>query len=1089
MQLCPNCGEENPDRFRLCGFCGTQLAPEEVAQEVRKTVTVVFSDLKGSTNLGEKLDTESLREVLNVYFNAMREVLERHGGTVEKYIGDAIMCVFGLPKLHEDDALRAVRAAYEMKLTLEEVNQRLEEGWGVRLENRTGVNTGEVVAGDVSTGQRLVTGDTVNTAARLEQSAPTCEILIGEPTYRLVRDAVEVEEVEPLELKGKAERVPAYRLVSVAEGEEGVARRLDSPMVGRGDELAILMAALDRAEGGHSSELVTVFGPAGVGKSRLLREFLNRAAGRVRVLRGHCLSYGEGITFWPLGEAIREAVGITNDDSLEAARSKLDAFAGEEGREAAQRVAAAIGLSDDAFPVQETFWGARRLVELMSRDQPTVMLIDDIHWAEDTFLELLTYLVDAVEAPLVLVCSSRPDLLEEHTEWSQEKDNVHRIILQPLSENESSEVAQNLLGSSLDEAVRTRIVEAAQGNPLFVEQMLSMLIDDRIVERSPEGTWILIGDLGSITIPPTIAALLTARLDRLGLVERTVIERGSVIGQVFFRGAVEALVPESVSPDVEASLHGLERKELIHPDEATMVGQETYRFQHILIRDAAYHGLLKRTRAELHERFVDWLEHIASDRVMEFEEIRGYHLYEAYLIRVQLGPLDDHGIEVGMRGSRYLASAGRRASARGDMPAAASLLQRAAALLADGHRDRPRLLLEAGEALIELGEFALADSVLERALEDAEAQDDRAVGTTIKLARLNQRYSTEAEGSEERVIEEVHQAIPVLEALDYHEGLARAWRLLTLVHWTALRYSEAQTAAERAIEHARAASSRTLEVRYLSALAACAVWGPTPVPEAIRRCEEILAAATGDRKAEAVTLLYLSHLEAMNRDFDRARDLYRRSRSILDEFGMKLYAALTSLDSGPIELMAGNPAAAEAELRSDYEALDRIGERNYRATVAGVLAEALYQQDRLDDADHFARIAQDLGAPDDVSSETLWRSVLGKTLARRGELAEARRLVTEAVQMLEPSDELDSKGNVLVDLAEVEFLAGRVEEAAAALEGAIALFEAKGNIASASRSRERLAEFRLAPRGAVPTDQLPLEQVEDVPDLDLSSPS
>jgi ATP/maltotriose-dependent transcriptional regulator MalT len=352
---------------------------------------------------------------------------------------------------------------------------------------------------------------------------------------------------------------------------------------------------------------------------------------------------------------------------------------------------------------------------------------------------------------------------------------------------------------------------------------------------------------------------------------------------------------------------------------------------------------------------------------------------------------------------------------------------------------------------------------LERAGEEAEALGERAVGITIGLARLNQRYATAGEGSEEEIIDEVRRAISLLEPLGYHEGLARAWRLLTLVHWTALRYAEAQTAAEHAIEHARFAASRTLVIRYLSALPACAVWGPTPVPEAIKQCEEILTATTGDRKAEAVTLLYLSHLEAMHGNFDRARELYRRSRAILDEFGMKLYAALTSLDSGPIELMAGNPAAAEAELRSDYEALDQIGERNYRATVAGVLAEALYQQDRLDDAERFARIAQDIGAADDVSSQALWRSVLGKTLARRGEFAEGRRRVTEAVEMLRPSDELESKGNIQVDLAEVELLSGRVDEAAAALDEALQLFEAKGNIVSASLARERLAELRVAP--------------------------
>jgi predicted ATPase/class 3 adenylate cyclase len=1068
VQNCPNCGEENPDRFRLCGYCGTSLAPEEVAQEVRKTVTVVFSDLKGSTNLGEQLDTESLREVLNVYFNAMRAVLERHGGTLEKYIGDAIMAVFGLPKLHEDDALRAVRAAYQMKLTLEEVNDRLEKGWGVRLENRTGVNTGEVVAGDVSTGQRLVTGDTVNTAARLEQSAPTCEILIGEPTFRLVRDAVEVEQVEALELKGKAERVPAYRLVSVAEREEGVARRLDSPMVGRGEELAVLMGALDAAERNLAPQIVTVFGPAGVGKSRLLQEFLNRASGRVRALRGRCLSYGEGITFWPLGEVIRDATGITNDDSMETARSKLDAFAGEEGLEAADRVAAAIGLSEKTFPVQETFWGARRLVELMTRDQPTVMLIDDIHWAEETFLELLTYLVEAVQAPLIMVCSSRPELLEEHAEWIQETESVHRIVLQPLSETESGQVAQNLLGSSLDEAVRARIVEAAEGNPLFVEQMLSMLIDDGILHRSEDGGWTLVGDLGSISIPPTISALLTARLDRLAPVERTVIEHGSVVGQVFFRGAVESLVPDSVSPKVEASLRGLERKELIRPDEASFAGQDAYRFQHILIRDAAYHGLLKRTRAELHERFVDWLEQIASDRVMEFEEIRGYHLEQAYVIRIQLGPLNDLGVEVGRRGARYLSSAGRRALARSDMPAAASLLQRAAALLGTDEKERPKLLLEAADALIELGEFATADGLLEKAREEAEALDERALGTTVGLARLNQHYATEGEGSAEEIIDEVKQAIAVLEDLGYHEGLARAWRLLTLVHWTALRNADAEEAARRAIEHARLAGSRILEVRYLSALATSATWGPTPVAEAIKVCEEILEAASGDRKAESRALNLLAHLRAEQGELNHARDLYRRSRALLEEYGMKFSAALTSLDSGLVELIAGDPEVAEAELRRDYEELDRMGESNYRATIAAFLAEALYRQERLEDAEKFAGICREIAAADDLVSQIYWRSVLGRVLARRGEFDRGRILLLEAHEMIRPSDELDSKGKILADLAEVEEFAGRPEEAAAALEEAVQLFEAKGNVVSATLSRERLAKLRVAPGSVSP---------------------
>jgi len=290
MLRCPNCGEENPERFRHCGYCGTQLsrpAGAAAADEVRKIVTVVFCDLTGSTSLGEKLESESLREVLDVYFSAMRQVLERHGGTVEKYIGDAIMAVFGLPKLHEDDALRAVRAAFEMGTVLQELNVRLQATWGVRLQNRTGVNTGEVVAADSATGQRLATGDTINVAARLEQAAPDGEVLIGDTTFRLVKDAVTAEPTEPLKLKGKSARVRAHRLTGVS-GDEAITRRVDLPFVGREAELGHLVDAFGRALAGPHCEVVTVLGQAGMGKSRLIAEFVRHVGGRAQVLRGRC---------------------------------------------------------------------------------------------------------------------------------------------------------------------------------------------------------------------------------------------------------------------------------------------------------------------------------------------------------------------------------------------------------------------------------------------------------------------------------------------------------------------------------------------------------------------------------------------------------------------------------------------------------------------------------------------------------------------------------------------------------------------------------------------------------------------------------
>ena len=468
LVVCPNCGEENPARFRLCGFCGTALAPALPPQEVRKTVTIVFSDLKGSTNLGEALDPESLREVMTRYFDSMRAVLELHGGTIEKYIGDAVMAVFGLPKLHEDDALRAVRAAHGMQAALVVLNQELLAAYGVELTNRTGVNTGEVVAGDPTTGQRLVTGDAVNTAARLEQAAPANEILIGELTYELVHGFVDVETVEPLELKGKAERVAAYRLVAISAGAGRDGE--ESPLVGRDRELAILEQSLADAYVTQRCRLVTVVGEAGVGKSRLIHEFLEEHDADAVTLRGRCLAYGDAITFWPVAEAVRMAAGIADDDSPEAAQKRiLDLIDpnDKEREQIAQRVAAAIGLTDAQVPVSELFWGIRRLFEALAEDQPLIVLFDDIHDAAPTFLELIDHLLESSRrVPIMLVCSARHELLEAHPEW-EGRPGTATIKLEPLTAADAELFIDRLLGeTSLSANVRRRVVEAAEGNPL-----------------------------------------------------------------------------------------------------------------------------------------------------------------------------------------------------------------------------------------------------------------------------------------------------------------------------------------------------------------------------------------------------------------------------------------------------------------------------------------------------------------------------------------------------------------------------------------------------------------------------------------------
>jgi class 3 adenylate cyclase/tetratricopeptide (TPR) repeat protein len=1033
MQICPNCGEENPDRFRLCGFCGSPLAPPAPAQEVRKTVTIVFSDLKGSTAMGEKLDSEAVREVMSRYFDEMRGVLEQHGGMVEKYIGDAIMAVFGLPHVHEDDALRAVRAAAEMRTRLMALNEELELRWGVTIGNRTGVNTGEVVAGDPTTGQRLVTGDTVNTAARLEQAAPESEVLLGESTYRLVRHATEVEPVEPLELKGKAERVAAYRLITVQQAET-VERRYDRPLVGRTREVETLIEELEVAVGGQSCRLVTVVAQAGVGKSRLIEELVRKGSQEAQVIRGRCLPYGRGITFWPLVEAIRDAATIRDDDSPEEAREKLSAVAGSESGDAVSRVASAIGLLDEDFPLDEVFWGTRKVLEALAARRPLVVVFDDIHWAELAFLDLIEHVVvNASGAPILIVCGARPDLLEHRSTWGARSDRL--IELKPLSAEESGAVVEQVLGEAdVPPEVRDRVVTAAEGNPLFVEQLVSMLIDDGLLRREGGG-WTPAGDLSELAIPGTIQALLAARLDRLSQQERGVIEPASVIGLFFAQAAVNALVHDALRPDVEAHLRAITDKELVHPSKTE--SELDYRFHHILVRDAAYQGILKRARATLHEGFADWAEEVNRhrDRATEFEEILGYHLEQAYTYLDELGPLDDHGRELGRRGAAKLAAAGRRAFARGDMSAAANLLRRAAGLLPKDDRTRLELLPDLAEALKETGEFAWAEVFVNEALEGATALGDEQLHAQAVLTKLLVRHHIETDLGAE-VMRTTEELIPKLEASESHGELAVAWRMVAYVHAIACRWEGAASAGRRAIEHARLAGNRRFEARQSGAYSQALCDSPTPVPAAIAACEEMLARDLRHKQSEAMILNSIACLVGLDGDFDRARNLYRQARAMLEDVGARVLAASTSFMLGRVELLAGAPEAAEVDLRQDYERLEELGEVFIRPSIGAMLAHALLAQGRFEEAETLATEAQSLTGGDDIEVDALCLSVRAKVLAHRGDLTEAVRLAEEAVAAIPGIEAPVMRTDALVDLAQVYTAASKSEQARAALDEA-----------------------------------------------------
>jgi tetratricopeptide (TPR) repeat protein len=967
------------------------------------------------------------------------------------------MAVFGLPRLHEDDALRAVRAARETQGALATLNDELERVFGVRLTNRTGVNTGEVVTGDAASGQRLVTGDTVNTAARLEQAAGANEVLIGDLTLRLVRDAVTVEPVDALELKGKAERVPAFRLVDVHAGVEGLARRHDMPIVGREAELALLNGTFEEGIARREPRMATVVGDAGVGKTRLIREFVGNLRPPTVVVRGRCLPYGDGITFWPVAEALLDSAAIVTEDPREVGVAKLEALTGD--REVARRLASLLGFSQDRYGIDELFWAIRRWLELLVETRgPVVFVIDDIHWAETTLLELIRHVLDVtVDHPILLLCSARHELIDRLPDWAT-GPRTARIILAPLSDAHAEAVIANVLGTTgIPAAARERVVRAAEGNPLFVEQLLSMLVDAGQLRRAADG-WEAVAELRDLAVPPTIQALLAARLDLLAREERSVIEPASVAGVEFAMSAVSALVPETLVERVPMHLTEIARKQLIRAARSASFDEDGYRFHHILIRDAAYQNLLKRARSELHERFVRWADRVNAERARggEYEEILAYHLEQAHRYLAELGPLDAHGRDLGQEAATRLGAVGRRAMARGDMPAAANLLRRAAKII-DRSAGQIELLIDLGEALTELGSFAEADAVLAAARSAAEEMHDGRLAAKTRVAELAAALYTAADDWTVQADATFESALPTFEAANDHDSLALAWRLRFGRHGMAMRFGDAAEAAERVIEHARAAGNRRYQSRGASGYAQSVLLGPTPVKQAIERCRQLLGDVESDRYATSVIQTALAQLVAMDNRIDEARRIYDQAVQQLRELGTAVLAASSSIDSAQIEFLAGDLAAAERLLRADHDALTEMGERSLLPSVDGRLARVLYLLDRFEEAEQIAKSAQAISMEDDVDAEAMWRSTLAMVLARRGLTDEALRLALQAVELRRRSDAVIYLADTLTDFSEVLRFTGRDDEVRAVRNEALRLYEGKGDIVSAGRLRTLLS--------------------------------
>ena len=1070
MPACLACTADVRDGAKFCPECGaSQLAPP-TARVVRKTVTILFSDLVGSTVLGERHDPELVRGVMERYFAAMRQVIERHGGTVEKFIGDAIMAVFGIPVLHEDDAIRALRAASDMRARLAELNAELGAEGGPDIQIRTGVNTGEVVTGDGESGSTLVTGDAVNTAARLEQAAAPGEVLLGELTWLLVRHAVTAEPAPPISAKGKAKPLVAHRLLEVANVSRAVTRS-SAPLLGREAELGVLTRAWTRISRDRSPDAVTVIGGAGMGKSRLVAHFLAGLDEDVTVLRGTCLPYGEGITYWPLAEVLRSAAGVGESDSAAQARARLDTMLDGEADAAAlaSRLAEAIGLEPGGSPQPEIFWAVRRTMQTIARRKPLVVVWDDLQWAEPTFVELVEHLVQQVrEVPLLLLFIARPELLDARPAWA-DATRSRLVTLEALNEKATQALLAALPGGeALPPDLRARIAVRAEGNPLFIEEMLAMLVDEsHLVETA--GGWQASADLGQVGLPPTITALLAARIDRLARAERNVAERASVVGRSFETGAVAKLSPPPERSKLADRLLALARRQITEPEERTgLDGSEAHRFRHLLIRDAAYAALPKAERARLHAALADWLEQTVGERIGEFAELAAHHLEQAYRYRLELGSRPETVEDVGRRAATHYATAAQQASGRGDVGAGTALRGRALGLpLAPS--DRVEVLVQEARSAVDRGDLAEAN----RLLDDVSAVGAIGSRRLEQLVTVARAYVTlkSAGGSPPRSdMEDVRSAAAVLEALGDAAGVAMAMDVYAFALFFAGETEDAGSAWRAAAEWATTSGDRGEQARILPAVPATFTYGWATTSESIALCRELLDAHPDSPMLESRALGTMASLHAERGEVDLAMTLLERSRAILNDLGVPwLRVEMAGLEHD-IEMTLWNFDAAEQAAQLEYELSTEFGWR--RATAAANLFDALFEQGRVAEAERWLQIAEE-EVEDDLPDMAAWvASSRALLMAAEGNRTGAMDIVRDPIpETREPATRAwlhEARGRALEILGEGEMA---LEHFAAAAE----IYRRKEAYRSLANVEERISRMlpadgrRLSPRerGAV----------------------
>jgi class 3 adenylate cyclase/tetratricopeptide (TPR) repeat protein len=1091
MATCPTCNRDLEGSEAVCPGCGTP-------QKQYKVVTFLYCDVAGSTALGGSLGPFLTSELMDEYGQTVREVLGERGANVSKRHGDGFMAAFGVRELHEDDAFRAVQAATALRAAIGEISSRLQAERGVGLEVRIGVNTGEVlVVRDADTLEEQLVGTPADLTKRFEEAAGVGEIVLGEQTYQLVADAVRAEPVESLSVEGLPGRQACWRLDEVLPARVG---RQQTPFTGRDLDLELLTRLFDRAVLEQSPHLVSLVGPSGVGKSRLADEFVLRLGDQATVLRAKCPDTPTSVTVWPMVELVREAAGITPADPPEVARARLDELVREEDRgdDVTDRMAEVLGFGGATGLPEGTLWALQRLFAAVARRRPLVVVVDDVQWAAATLLDAIEHLASHLRNnPVLLMAIARPDELElNHPDWPRARTNTVAIELFPLRVREGEQLVRQLLGDSVASDLQALVTEVAQGYPLMIEETVAQLRHDGTL-RTVDGRWVVqakaTGGTGreNASVPTRIRLLYSARLERLSARGRAIVEAASVVGERFHVGDVRALTADSAPSEVETDLQELVRLWLVVPDQSPASfplppdSGAGYKFRHPMIRAVAYGRMPDDRRADLHERYADWLADHTRDRPHQFDELVANHFSEAHRYRKRLAPRDQRTHEVARKAGERYADAGRRAAIRGGTRLVQEWLGAAVQLLPDDHQQRRQALPALAEAQQASGMLEDAARTYEELAKSATKAGDEGLAMHATIGRLRLLALHEEKRFKDRDRDQIEQAIPVFARLEDEQGLAEAHHLLAYLYWTRGRLSLAADFAKKGLAHAQAAHDAYWEGTVLGLLSLVLYWGPTSLDSVESQVRDWLGEARRRnlRSLEATTLTVLARVAALRRDTDEARELVAAARSVASQLSESLTQAADYITQALIEMAEEKLDAAEQLLRSGYRELEKTGGTRPRASVTAMLARVVHLRGRSEEAAKLTRECEQIAPPDQLDAQLKWRSIRAVTLAE-SDPAKAERLANEAVALADSTDQLDSQAEARIDLAEVLRLGGRRREAERELERAIALYGKKGNDIGVSNAVRLLARLREGPGGQLASPPGVLEDGTEGPEAD-----